>query len=92
MRARQKLILQPVPKSLESDIDEDEDDEDFGVASKSTKREMSDATIKSSPVWMIFKSHDQDDLKVKCTICEKVFVSSSTSDIFSNIKAVYAKT
>ena len=79
LRARQKL-MGPVPKSVTT---ADDDQESVKTAI------MSEAAVKSSPLWTIFKAEEGDDeLKVKCLKCDKIFPRqpSSTSQLIHHLR------
>jgi len=70
VKARQKL-LGAAPKSLSIFSDD---------GSAKAVQEMSQEAVKSSPVWTIFKQTEEGEgLKVKCTLCEKVFIRPESS-------------
>ncbi len=62
-REEQKRILDSIPET-----DADADLPEVGDA----KNEMSEAAIKSSPVWRFFKRDPDDENLLRCQSCDKV--------------------
>ena len=75
VKARQKL-LDVVPKSLNIFS---------GDGSSEEPLEMSPMAVKSSPVWTIFKPDDGNNLKAKCSLCQKfLFRPENSTELLIN--------